>query len=210
MQEIELTCEATSAVYAQLEKKLVGLQPERVVVNEDHYYDTATVDLFKQAVFVRVRTTGKLSHLQFKFDEPESEKTHIACIERDFPLFAEACLTETAHTLFRRFLPQWHPSSTWKRACADNALQELVSIHNTRALYTRDSLTICLDQIEGLGTFIEVEQMCEEGIETQQAQNHIRQFIADLGGKPLTAGYVELALRRQRPDIYQQGQYHLL
>lgn len=209
MQEIELTCEVTPAIHSQLEKKLAGRQPERVIVNEDRYYDTAMADLFKQAVFVRVRTTGTSSHLQFKFDEPESEKMHVACIERDFPLFAEAPLTEAVHSLFYRFLPQWHPSSTWEQAYTDNALQELVSIHNTRALYTLDSLTICLDQIEGLGTFVEVEQMCEEGIETQHVQNQIRQFVTDLGGEPLTAGYVELALRRLRPNIYQQGQYHL-
>lgn len=209
MQEIELTCAVTPAIYARLEKKLVGLSPNRIVINEDHYYDTAMADLFRQAVFVRVRTTRAMSHLQFKFDEPESVKAHVACIERDFPLFAEMPLPDTAHLLFRHFLPQWHPSSTWEQACTDNTLQVLVSIHNTRTLYTLEPLTICLDQIEGLGTFVEVEQMCEEGIKTQHIQNNIRQFVDDIGGEPLTAGYVELALRRQRPDIYQQGLYFL-
>jgi predicted adenylyl cyclase CyaB len=83
----------------------------------------------------------------------------------------------------------------------------LVVIQNRRHVYQLGELAICLDQIAGLGTFVEVEQMCEEGANTQQARRNIEQFVADIGGRPLSAGYVEMALERTQPEIYQKGQY---
>lgn len=207
MQEVELTCEVTPSVRNRLWEKLAGLEPQSIILNQDRYYDTAGFALFEQAVFVRVRTTEKGQILQFKFDEPESDKQHIVCTERDFPLAPGQPLLEAVHILCRHFLPQWKSSLTWEEACERNEMQELVFIHNTRRVYQLGDLTLCLDEIEGLGTFVEVEQMCEDGGSTQQIRRSIQQFVADIGGTPLSAGYVEMALQRNRPEIYHRGQY---
>jgi adenylate cyclase class IV len=209
MQEVELTCEVTPSVRDRLVEKLAGLDPHSIVLNQDRYYDTPGFALFEQAVFVRVRTTEQGRMLQFKFDEPESDKQHVACTERNFPLSPGHPLPEAVHVLCRHFLPQWKCSPAWEEVCTRNELQKLVSIHNTRRVYQLGELTICLDQIEELGTFVEVEQMCEDGANTRQVRSAIQQFVADIGGKPLSAGYVEMALQRSRPEIYQRGQYHL-
>lgn len=53
--------------------------------------------------------------------------------------------------------------------------------------------------------------MCEEDAEAQvqEARHAVQTFVAAIGGAPLSSGYVELALQRQKPDIYQKGQYTL-
>jgi adenylate cyclase class IV len=207
MQEVELTCEVTPSVGDRLWEKLAGLDPQRIVHNTDRYYDTAEAALFEQAVFVRVRTTENGSRLQFKFDEQGSDKQHVICTERDFPLSPGQPLPDAVHALLRHFLPRWEPFPTWEQACIQNEIRELVVIQNRRHVYQLGELAICLDQIAGLGTFVEVEQMCEEGANTQQARRNIEQFVADIGGRPLSAGYVEMALERTQPEIYQKGQY---
>ncbi len=99
--------------------------------------------------------------------------------------------------------------STWQKACERNALQELTRIHNTRHLYRLGPLTICVDHIRELGTFVEAELICEDGADTLHAQHAVQQFVAAIGGTPLSAGYVELSLRRSRPELYLRGQYYL-
>jgi hypothetical protein len=173
------------------------------------YLPTAEAALFEQAVFVRMRTTENGSRLQFKFDEQGSDKQHVICTERDFPLSPEQLLPEAVHALFVHFLPRWKPFPTWEQACIQNELRELVVIQNMRQVYQLGELTVCLDRVKGLGIFVEVEQMCEEGANTQQARRNIEQFVAEVGGSPLSAGYVEMALERTQPEIYQKGHYRL-
>jgi adenylate cyclase class IV len=208
MQEVEQTCEVTPAVQEQLHTYLRGREPDAIVVNDDRYYDTPEARLYEQAVFVRVRTNGAKSTLQFKFDEPESDKQHISCTERAFAL-TERVLPEGAHTIFAHFLPTWQPASTWENACRRNLLEELTRILNTRHIYHLDNLTLCLDHVQDVGLFVEVEEMCEEGTDTRDARARVSQFVKTIGGAPLSAGYVELALQRSKPAVYARGQYHL-
>jgi adenylate cyclase class 2 len=210
MQEVEQTCEVTPEVQALLFEKLEGREPDRIVVNDDRYYDTASATLYEQAVFVRVRETSETRQLQFKFDEPESDKQHLICTERAFDL-TQGSLPDAVHALFRAFLPGWLAASTWALACARNHLQELAHIQNTRHIYQLETCTICLDHVQDVGVFVEVEVMCEEGdnAQVQAAREAVQQFVAEIGGSPLSAGYVELFLQRNKPEIYHKGQYHL-
>lgn len=208
MQEVEQTCEVTPAVQERLHTYLRDREPDAIVVNNDRYYDTPEARLYEQAVFVRVRTNGAKSTLQFKFDEPDSDKQHISCTERAFVL-SDAPLSEGVHTIFTHFLPTWQPVSTWEEVCARNHLEELTRILNTRSLYHLDGLTLCLDQVQDVGLFLEAEVMCEEGTDTRDARTRVSHFMETIGGVPLSAGYVELALQRSKPAVYARGQYRL-
>jgi adenylate cyclase class 2 len=208
MQEVEQTCEVTPLVQEQLQAYLRGREPDAIVVNDDRYYDTPDARLYEQAVFARVRTNGIKSTLQFKFDEPGSDKQHIICTERAFVL-SEEPLPEGVHRIFAHFLPAWQPASSWGEVCMCNHLEELARIFNTRHLYHLDHVTLCLDHVQDVGLFVEVEVICEEGADTKAARAHVSQFVETIGGVPLSAGYVELALQRSKPDIYARGQYHL-
>lgn len=208
MQEIEQTCEVTPSVQERLQQYLAGREPDAIVVNDDRYYDTPEALLYEQAVFARVRTNGSRSTLQLKFDEPESDKQHISCTERAFAL-TEAPLPEGVHTLFSHFLPGWQPARSWTEVCQRNHLEVLTHILNTRHIYYLEHLTLCLDHVQDVGLFVEAEILLEEGVAAQEARACVRQFISSIGGTPLTAGYVELALQRSKPAIYQRGQYHV-
>lgn len=208
MQEIEQTCEMTPAVRERLQAFLVGREPDTIVVNDDRYYDTSEAHLYAQAVFVRVRTNGSRRTLQFKFDEPGSDKQHISCTERAFTLTTEP-LSEGVQTIFTHFLPTWQPAFSWDEVCTRNHLEELTRIRNIRHLYHLEHLTLCLDHVQDVGEFIEVEIMCNDGADTQEARTRVRHFVETIGGTPLPAGYVELALQRSKPEIYARGQYHL-
>lgn len=208
MQEVELTCEATPAVQERLQAYLRDREPDGIMVNDDRYYDTPEATLYEQAVFARVRANGTTRTLQFKFDEPGSDQQHIRCTERAFPL-SEEPLPDGVHALFAHFLPAWKPASSWSAVCVANHLGELTRICNTRHLYHLEQMTLCLDHVEEVGLFVEVEVLCEEGEDTQQARARVRQFVERIGGIPLSAGYVELALQRNKPAIYARGRYFL-
>lgn len=208
MQEVEQTCEVTPTVQERLHTYLRSREPDAIVVNDDRYYDTPEARLYEQAVFARVRTNGAKRTLQFKFDEPGSDKQHISCTERAFVL-ADEPLPDGVHAIFAHFLPTWQPASSWDEVCTRNHLEELTRILNTRHLYYLEDMTLCLDHVQDVGVFIEVEMLCEEGADTQEVRARVRQFVEMIGGVPLSAGYVELALQRSKPDIYARGQYHL-
>jgi len=66
-----------------------------------------------------------------------------------------------------------------------------------RIEYRWQETTIELDEVEGLGTYIEIEVLCEDGGEA--ASKKIEQVKRDLGieGKNITASYLELFLSTQ-------------
>jgi Adenylate cyclase, class 2 (thermophilic) len=110
---------------------------------------------------------------------------------------------EKAHALFREFHPNWQPAATWEQVVTNNQLVELVRIDKKRCVYIDGPLIISIDQVEGLGSFVEIERNCEEGTDTQAAEEHVHAFLHEIGGVPLQAGYFELWLYRHNPTAYQ-------
>ena len=203
MIEVEITCSLLPESLSRLHKKLRKMTPQGVIQQVDTYYDTATWDLLRQAVFVRVRNH---TTLQVKFDEEGSDKRHIECVERAFSL--DSPLSQEAHDLLRRFLPSWRVAATFPEAVTENSLVPLAHLHKTRSTFSDGRMIVALDHVEGLGNFVEVEIQCEEGEDTSQARTELERFIHDLPAVPLKAGYTELWLQQHNPSAYQCGQYH--
>lgn len=57
-----------------------------------------------------------------------------------------------------------------------------VRIVKTRRTATVGSRSLCLDQVEGAGVFLEVEQIVGTGAGHEQAQQKLADFVAGLGG----------------------------
>src|SRR6266487_1399126 len=87
-------------------------------------------------------------------------------------------------------------ASNVAEAIRQNHLIELAYIENTRRRYSIEELTICVDQVEGLGDFIEIEASCEEGEDTSQLETRVQSFANGLMAKRLQIGYVELWLQK--------------
>jgi adenylate cyclase, class 2 len=204
MIEVELKFETTPAAWPQLEKQLATTQFVRHLRNSDIYYDTANFDLLSQAVFVRVRNHARL---EFKFNE-QAASAHTHCTERAFSLVPEPGSAQEMHTLFSRFLPGWRCAETVSEALSHNGLIELARIENRRVQYTWENLVVCVDQVEGLGEFLEIETQCNEESETHQALARLEHMAAGLAVRQIRIGYVERWLQKHHPQAYQRGKYH--
>jgi len=63
-----------------------------------------------------------------------------------------------------------------------------------RELWSLDGASVALDEVDGLGTFAEIEVIGEQGDPT--AEDRVRELARSLGvtGEPITASYLELVL----------------
>lgn len=208
MIEIELKYGVSSAIQASIRQKLQDLPSHKLKKNIDFYYDTQQFDLFRQAVFVRLRNS---SQLEFKFNE-QAQKAHIQSIERTFPTsnLLDGNIAQTMNALFRRFLPHWHDAHNVKAALDENGLIELARIRKQREAYRDNDIVIALDTVEGLGTFLEIETQCEECTDTSKALTRLQAYASSLDAslyKYVAVGYVELWLREHNPLAYELGIY---
>jgi adenylate cyclase class IV len=203
MIEVELKFEITPAAWPQLEQQLATMQFVRQLRNSDLYYDTADFDLLSQAVFVRVRNQARL---EFKFNE-RAAPAHTHCTEQAFSLAPEPGQVAQMNALFSRFLPGWRRAMTVHEALAHNSLREVAQIENHRTQYAWEDLIVCLDRVEGLGDFLEIEMQCREERETHQALAQLERVAVGFALRPVRVGYVERWLQKHNPQAYLRGNY---
>ena len=205
MIEIELKCELSPQLLEKVRQKIQGMQFRGTVYNHDVYFDTPTWDLLRRAVFVRVRNDQRI---EFKFNEDASQE-HKLAVERVFPIQPSPADLDRLNSLFAYFLPTWMPAISFEDALMKNHLVQLVSINNTRESYADEHIGLSIDHVKGLGDFLEVETLCEEGADLTQAQARLQTFFADLHVEHIKVGYVELWLHKHNLEAYQVGRYHL-
>src|SRR5579859_7243099 len=157
MIEVELKFAMSPDSRARLETCLGTIGCPCRLHNSDIYYDTSSFDLFSQAVFARVRNRQRL---EFKFNE-QAAPEHLFCTERAFSLSAGPRQVAEMNNLFAGFLPHWQPAETISKALLENGLIELARIENSRAEYRYENLVVCVDHVEELGDFLEIETQCE-------------------------------------------------
>jgi adenylate cyclase class IV len=203
MIEIELKYQLNPTLSAQLQEQLQQMSFTGAVHNDDLYYDTASFDLLKRAVFVRVRNRQEL---QFKFNEA-ADRAHTQSIERSFVLEPDPASLSRMNDLFAYFLSHWHPASNFAQAIELNKLIELAAIRNKRKIYTQDNIIVSVDEVEELGSFLEVEAQYEEGKDITSPLATLQTFAARFQLQPVRVGYVELWLRAHNPEAYRLGKY---
>ncbi len=205
MVEVELKFRILPADWPEIREKLGSMQFLGRYENDDTYYDTQGFDLLQQAVFVRVRNQRLL---EFKFNE-RTDLAHVQSTERVFPLKPEPHQAEQMNALFRYFFPPWQDAMIVEEAIQKNSLCELACIKNTRKQYGSENLVACVDHVEGLGDFFELETQIEKGEDTSCAVVKLQGFVADLALERIPVGYVELWLRLYHSEAYQRGRYKL-
>ncbi len=208
MIEVELKFEIPSDTRLLLQAKLDAMlaQSPGQTENVDSYYDTANFDCLRQAVFVRIRNR---KHLEIKYHE-HTDPSHLHTTERVFPLESEPLLVKEMNTQCSHFIPRWQQADTILEAIRMNGLREFARIEKRRTQYAYGDLTLCVDSVEELGDFFEVEAHCEDEAEIGQALASLQDFVASLAFpalRPVEVGYVELWLRLHLPQVYQLGKY---
>ncbi len=77
----------------------------------------------------------------------------------------------------------------------------VLEVRKHRCLYKYKELAICLDEVEGLGTFIELEKMADETADEAAIQSELWQFLTQLGVKEedrVTKGYDNLLWKKKQ------------
>lgn len=205
MVEVELKFRILPTDWPKIREKLGSMQFLGRSENDDTYYDTQGFDFLQQAVFVRVRNQRLL---ECKFNE-RADLAHVQCTERVFPLEPELHQAEHMNALFRHFYPLWQDAMTVEEAIRKNNLCELACIKNTRKQYGSENLVACVDHVEGLGDYFELETQIDMGKDTSCAVAKLQGFVADLALERVPVGYVELWLRLHHSEAYQRGRYKL-
>lgn len=209
MIEVELKFEVPAGAETQLKVTLDALPLVRRFEESestDMYYDTATYDAFRRAIFIRIRNR---SVLELKFHE-QDDPEHLYSTERVFPLDADAQQIDTLNALCARLLPVWRKVANIEELFQANDLRLFVPIEKHRMRYAYQDITLCLDSVTGLGTFLEVEALCETHAEIEQAGTRLLSIVSQLACpdlQPVQIGYVELWLRQHLPHVYTQGRY---
>ncbi|NWJ53058.1 MAG: CYTH domain-containing protein [Bacteroidetes bacterium] len=170
---------------------------------EDVYFDTEQKDLFKHGVFIRIRN-GKLAEI--KYNPNKSDSSHLDCEETRF----ELPFTLSGISALRVFLEQLGISDKGIINQDDSlsvlksfGLYTFVTISKKRTVYTKPGVEFCIDFVEDLGRFIEIESV------NQELSNSYQKWANNEGIKPIPVGYVELYLRQHDFPTYLTGRYIL-
>ena len=224
MIEVELKFGLAPGLYDQLQARFAAMPSVQCVGQVDStdiYYDTVHYDCLQKAIFIRIRNHKRL---EIKFHE-EADPNHTHSTERVFPLRTTPEQMQEFNMLCAHLLPLWNAAGTIEEALQVNGLGVFVPIKKQRVLYTSQDMTLCLDHVEGLGDFLEIEVLCEEHekgeehMATDEAEKamlrlhqFVRQLIAELRLPELEqvrVGYVELWLRLHWPEVYRLGKYQV-
>lgn len=176
----------------------------------DIYFDTPDRILWKRGIFIRTRNNKKF---EIKFNR---ECLHDAtidrldyCEEHSFALPLEPARLQELNTLLVSLDLQAVP-------CADLAILQSVNTFEThyiidkvRTSYLYNSFTIAVDEVAGLGTFLEIELMSQNADDLEHVKQDMRLALAGLQLRPFGLGYGSLLLKKNDADCYAQGRYAL-
>ncbi|MCB1720485.1 MAG: RdgB/HAM1 family non-canonical purine NTP pyrophosphatase [Alphaproteobacteria bacterium] len=104
-----------------------------------------------------------------------------------------------------QLIPVSDPRQTRENLAAEKGI--LATVTKWRTLYLFRNVRIHLDEVEGLGDFMEFESVISENCPPPQARHNlaeIRDSLEDLLGQPLESGYLEMTLHQQGKDLMPQ------
>lgn len=77
-------------------------------------------------------------------------------------------------------------------------LEKIVKVSKKRKEYKLGKFSICLDNIEGLGNFIEVERLCEDAQKGKEEIRELMQNISINDGDIIQKGYITMLLMQNK------------
>ena len=184
-------------------KNLKFITRKRIV---DKYLDTENADLYKKGLFIRIRDDKTLD---FKYNLEDTECKHEHCEEHSFLLPLTLDSLDSVNKIFKVL-----NLNTVTNPSIDEIMNRnefIVSITNdkTREIYRDEKFEFCIDDIENLGKFIEIEIHAAKEDNLEEIKTLMRERVRGLKLKLITTGYNELYWKRHDPEIYKQGKYHL-
>ena len=188
MREIEIKAAYPTGNRAALETYLreQGYHCVSAEQQADDYYNHPCRDFVVTDEALRIRsiqdmkTDKEFSLLTYK-GKNESEGIHT----RE-ELECEVDNGETARTILERL-----------------GFSLVAAVHKERTLYQKDDISICLDEVRGLGSYLEIEILCEEG-RTAKTQKRLKTILAEIAfAEPVVEPetYLELLTGRKKGRV---------
>ena len=176
----------------------------------DVYFDTKERTLFKKGIFIRTRNDKKV---EIKFnracvENPELEKQDY-CEEYSFDIPFKASQQERFNSVIRSIDLQDAHLFNFKSFLQSNNFEPHYVVDKVRTTYKKNDFLIAVDEIEDLGTFLEIECMASNIQDLSSIKERMQKVVASVSLKPLKTGYGTLLLRTKNFQEYILGRYVL-
>lgn len=205
--EIEKKYQVNGASLDDLLAHFEYVGEKRVV---DEYVDTAEGEWYQRGIFIRIRNGGSLD---IKFNPDHLDKTdatdHVACHEYNFrEPFGEG-EAEQLRILKNLIGLEIEGVDSFATLLERNQLESLMVIDKSRKTYGNEDFVAVIDNIQGLGIFLEIEYTGPEGRSLESVLEEIDRLMKAVPATPLNSGSFEMILREQNYELYRKGKYLL-
>lgn len=182
----------------------LSLEFEKGATNNvvDIYYDNENYDFVHKGIFIRTR--GKRVDIKYLI----SEKEHSVCNEFNV-LLSEFNKNNKELVEILKQLGLVIYGDSFEEFLSDNGLILLLKIDKNRTKYLKNDITVCFDDVVGLGLFVEIESTFKQMDNVNDARekftdviNNEVKFIGNYQ-EELT-GYVELYLKKYNYKAYER------
>jgi len=202
--EVELKFQILDEIQVREFVKNLKFISRRKIV--DKYLDTKNADLYKKGLFIRIRDDN---NLDFKYNLEDTECKHEHCEEHSFSLPLTIDSLVSINKICRVLSLNNIMNPNIEEFTARNNLVVSITNDKIREIYRDEKFEFCLDDVKGLGKFIEIEMHAAKGDDLEKIKDAMRERIRGLKIKLITTGYNELYWKKNNSDIYRQGKYHL-
>jgi len=202
--EVELKFQILDEIQVREFVKNLKFISRRKIV--DKYLDTKNADLYKKGLFIRIRDDN---NMDFKYNLEDTECKHEHCEEHSFSLPLTIDSLVSINKICRALSLNNIMNPNIEEFMARNNLIVSITNDKTREVYRDEKFEFCLDDVKGLGKFIEIEMHAAKEDDLEKIKDAMRERIRGLKIKLITTGYNELYWKKNNSDIYRQGKYHL-
>ena len=186
----------------ELPELACSFEKKETVHMSDIYYDSKKFDLIHQGIFIRER--GKGIDIKYLISSQDN------CVCNEFNVKnREFNMDNVQLVQILKLLGLKFSGDSFEEFLKENELIILLAINKTRTEYKRDNITICFDEVEKLGKYIEIEAVFEELNDFSTAKSKLKELIKETiifngNYKEEQTGYVELYLKEFNPAAYER------
>jgi len=163
MHEIEVkgALDDKDAFISRLIERGCELGPETVQKDTVFVRDTGSIETYlSNDDFLRLREENGQTFFTLKNHPGRTDSLHTAPLELE--------LTVSSRDVMEQILSYM-------------GYQEAVRIHKRRRKGRYGNWEVCVDEVEGLGCFVELEELAEKSDEIEDIQKRMKVFLAELG-----------------------------